>query len=311
MPKTHLLIDGDVIAFSAAAAVQRNYKDDFGYMWPFASIAEGEACVENMLWNLKAGLKADSHEVFLSDPTENWRRAVDPNYKTNRTGPRPMLLDHLKDYLAQKHGAVWWEGLEADDTLSILMTTPPGGETYGTRYEGGAVTAYKHKAPDPLPRLICVGRDKDFKTIPGLHHSIRMDIGTSGEYLVREVSKAEADRFHLMQALAGDATDGFHGCPGIGLPRAEKIIAEPVRLVPQEGVKTRGKDKGGAVTRWFSEPTNDYWACIVSHYRKQGLTEAHALITARLARLLRHGDYEDGKVTLWTPEVLIKEGIRP
>lgn len=289
---THLLIDGDVIAFSAAAAVQRNYMDDFGYMWPFASAVEGEAVVENMLWGLKVGLKAQSHEVYLSDPKENWRTSVDPTYKTNRVGVRPMLLDHLKQYLRDKHGAVHWEGLEADDTLSILMTDPKTAEQFGTR-------------------TICVGRDKDFKTIPGLHHSIRMDVTPSGGMLVREVSKAEADRFHLMQALAGDRTDGFDGCPGIGLDRAEKIIANPVRLVPEAGVKTRGKDKGGAVTRWFSEPTNDYWACIVSHYRKQGLTEKHALITARLARLLRFGEYDNGAVTLWTPEVLQREGIRP
>lgn len=305
--KTHLLIDGDILAFSAAAAVQRSYKDDFGYIWPFASIAEGEAVVENMMWNLRQGLNASSWEVYLSDPEENWRRSVDPTYKTNRGGPRPMLLDHLKDYLRSKHGAVHWEGLEADDTLSILMTDPAT-PLLAARRHGLEMPGIQHG--NPL-RLICVGRDKDFKTIPGYHHSIRMDIGSSGEYLVRHISKAEADRFHLMQALAGDATDGFYGCPNIGLPRAEKIIAEPKLLVPQAGVKTRGKDKGGQVTRWFEEPTNDYWACIVSHYRKAGLTEKHALITARLARLLRYGEYDNGAVTLWTPEVLQREGIRP
>jgi len=281
--RTHLLIDGDVIAFSAAAAVQRNYMDDFGYMWPFASAREGEAVVENMLWGLKNGLKAQSHEVYLSDPKENWRTAVDPTYKTNRVGVRPMLLDHLKQYLRDKHGATHWDGLEADDTLSILMQN-------GERPSG--------------ERTICVGRDKDFACIVGLHHSIRMDIGASGEYLVREVTPWMAQRFHLMQALAGDATDGFKGCPGIGLPRAAKIIDEPVRLVPQPGVKTRGVDKGGEVTRWFAEPTNDLWACVVSHYRKQGLTEKHALITARLANLLAPDQYDrkTGAVTLWTPE---------
>jgi DNA polymerase-1 len=309
--QTHLLIDGDVIAFSAAAAVQRNYMDDFGYMWPFASAVEGEAVVENMLWGLKVGLKGKDEvrmptsEVYLSDPKENWRTSVDPTYKTNRVGVRPMLLDHLKQYLRDKHGAVHWEGLEADDTLSILMTTPR------THLEEMPSLIAGVEGSDRPRRVICVGRDKDFKTIPGLHHSIRMDVSASGGMLVREVSKAEADRFHLMQALAGDRTDGFDGCPGIGLDRAEKIIANPVRLVPEAGVKTRGKDKGGAVTRWFSEPTNDYWACIVSHYRKQGLTEKHALITARLARLLRYGEYDNGAVTLWTPEVLQREGIRP
>ena len=124
--------------------------------------------------------------------------------------------------------------------------------------------------------------------------------------LIREVTQWEADRFHLIQTLAGDATDGFYGCPGLGMTRAATIIDNPVRLVPQDGVKTRGVNKGDVVTRWMAEPTSDYWACIVSHYRKAGLGEPEALVTARLARILRHGEYdrETEVVTLWTPEML-------
>lgn len=283
--KTNLLVDEDIVAFVSSAAAQRNLQDEYGYVRPFANTVEGEALVENMLWSLKVGLKADSFEVYLSDPEHNWRREVDPTYKTNRVGERPLLLDYLKDYLREKHGAVHWDGLEADDTLSLLMTSP----ALGTNQ-----------------RLICVGRDKDFKSIPGLHHSWKQDVDLAGNMKVREVTPWEADRFHMIQALAGDRIDGFNGCPGIGMDRAASIIDQPVRLVPQEGVKTRGVNKGEAVTRWIAEPTRDYWACIVSHYRKQGLTEDDALVTARLARLLRHGEYdrETGAVTLWTPDKL-------
>lgn len=285
--KTHLLVDGDIVAFVSSAAAQRNLQDEYGYVRPFANTVEGEALVENMLWSLKVGLKADSFEVYLSDPEHNWRREVDPTYKTNRVGERPLLLDYLKDYLREKHGAVHWDGLEADDTLSLLMTSP----ALGTNQ-----------------RLVCVGRDKDFKSIPGLHHSWKQDVDLAGNMKVREVTQWEADRFHMIQALAGDRIDGFNGCPGIGMDRAATIIDNPTRLVPQEGVKTRGVNKGEAVTRWIAEPTRDYWACIVSHYRKQGLTEDDALVTARLARLLRHGEYdrETGAVTLWTPDKLPK-----
>ena len=110
----------------------------------------------------------------------------------------------------------------------------------------------------------------------------------------------------MIQALAGDAIDGFAGCPGIGMKRAAEIIDNPTRLVPQEGVKTRGVNKGEAVTRWMAEPTRDYWACIVSHYHKAGLTEEDALKTARLARILRHGEYnpETEELRLWTPDSL-------
>lgn len=281
MTKTHLLIDGDVIAFVAAAAAQSYLVDSAGWHLPIANEREGEAIVDNLLHGLKAGLGADSADVYLSDPVENWRKLVDPTYKENRSGgERPLLLVHLKEYLKQTSGASWWPGLEADDTLGILATTPGG-----------------------VRRTIVVGRDKDFLSIPGLHHTIGKDKNADGQLVVRGVTQWQADRFHLLQTLAGDRVDGYYGCPGIGMERAAQIIDCPMRLVPQKGVKTRGVNKGEEVTRWMSEPTTDYWACIVSHYEKHGLTEADALRTARLARILRHGEYDADTegVTLWNP----------
>lgn len=290
MTKTHLLIDGDIIAFSSAAAAQAIWVDDAGWHVPIANEREGEAIVDNMLHGLKQGLKAQSFEVILSDPRDNWRKQVDPTYKTNRKDTaRPLLLSHLKAYLQLKHKAYWWAGLEADDVLGWKMTDPIG--------DTGEALRFRH---------VCVGRDKDFKSIPGLHHSIKQDIGPNGEMLVRQISQWEADKFHLLQTLAGDRVDGYYGCPGIGMDRAEGIIDAPMRLVPAKGVKTRGVNKGEAVTRWVGEPTTDLWACIVSHYEKMGLGETEALVTARLARILRHGEYdrETESVTLWTPDKL-------
>lgn len=307
--KTHLLIDGDVVAFIAAAASQSVFINEFGWASPQGHTVMGEATVENMLFALKAGLKADSFEVILSDPDDNWRKAVDERYKTNRVGERPVLLDYLKQYLRDKHGAYHWAGLEADDTLGILMTTPPPCELLpqGSCNVCGLAADEVDGCLDSPRRLICVGRDKDFKSIPGLHHMIKHDVGPKGELLVREVSQWEADRFHMVQTLAGDKVDGYDGCPGIGMVSAERIIDNPVRLVPQEGIITRGVNKGKAVTKWMAEPTSDYWACIVSHYRKAGLNEDDALRTARLARILRHGEYdpETEELTLWTPDKLI------
>lgn len=286
--KTHLLIDGDIVAFSSAAAAQGVLTDDSGCIQPIAFEHEGEALVENMLTKMKVGLGADSSWIILSDPHDNWRRLVDPEYKMNRAGMvKPLLLGHLKAYLQANHGARWWPGLEADDVLGLMMTNP------NTNTDGET-------------RTICVGRDKDFKSIPGLHHSWKQDVGPKGELLVREVTQWEGDRFHMMQTLAGDRVDGFPGCPGIGLDRAAGIVDAPMILVPTHGIKTRGVNKGEPTTKWVGEPTQDYWACIVSNYLKHGLTEADALRTARLARILRYGEYdrETESVTLWTPDKL-------
>ncbi|GJE18774.1 hypothetical protein [Methylobacterium marchantiae] len=301
--KTHLLIDGDVIAFSSAAAAQMVVHDrESGWMTHQANATVGEAIVENALWTLKMGLKADSFEVIITDPEDNWRRSVDDTYKRNRTGERPMLLGYLKDYLREKHGAYFWPGLEADDVLSVKMTCP--GKTCGSR--ACRLGPGCPECDAPSVRFICVGRDKDFKTIPGLHHTWKSDVSSSGVYQVREVSQWEADRFHMIQTLAGDAVDGFAGCPGLGMKRAAEVIDNPVILVPERAVKTRGVNKGEETVKWVSEPTRDYWAAIVSQYRKAGKTEADALVSARLARLLRHGEYdpETEELTLWTPEKL-------
>lgn len=307
--ETHLLIDGDILAFVSAAATQSYIEDSFGYIRPFANTKMGEAVLENMLFDIKTSLKGTSQTIVLSDPQDNWRKSIDPTYKTNRVGERPLLLDYLKDYLRQEHGAFHWEGLEADDTLGVLMTEPrckcpPESVPADLRESCEMCRGCVHSDPKTY---ILVGRDKDFNSLPGLHFTVK-DYKPDGSPNIREVTPWEADRFHMMQTLAGDAVDGYAGCPGIGMARAAEIIDKPRLLVPNDGVKTRGVNKGEAVTRWVSEPTRDYWACIVSHYRKAGLTEADALKTARLARILRWGEYdpETQELTLWTPAMLPK-----
>ncbi len=283
-----LLIDGDVIAFIAAAAAQQNSEDEFGFITPFANRHVGEALVDNMIIGLEQAFNSSHFRVALTDPKENWRKGVYENYKGNRKDSvRPLLLTVLKDYLTSKYGAFFWPGLEADDVLGILNTEPQA-------YEG---------------RRILVGKDKDFLTVPGDYHKLGDYVGSKP--VVKTVTPWEAQRFHLFQTLTGDAVDGYPGCPGIGKTRAEALLESPVRLVPGEGVITRGVNKGNSVTRWVSEPTRDLWAMVVSHYRKgyQGTDvdgETEALRTARLAYILHHEDYnrETEEITLWTPDRL-------
>lgn len=283
---TTLLMDGDVFTYMVASAVQKVEEDGFGYLRPFANIAEGEAALDNMILKLCDSLKATHLRMVLSDPESNWRMEIAPDYKANRTDlARPLLLARLKEYLRVVYGAFHWAGLEADDTLGILATEEVG-------YAG---------------RRIVVGRDKDFLSIPGLHHTIG-DVDASGSPIVREVTRAAADRFHMVQALAGDRIDGYAGCPGIGMTRAERIIDDPKLLVPQKGIVTRGPRKGEETTKWVGEPTADIWQCVVSHYRKEGLTEEDAIRTARLARILRAEDYDQdkGRIILWTPDKIVR-----
>jgi hypothetical protein len=121
---------------------------------------------------------------------------------------------------------------------------------------------------------VCVSIDKDMKTIPGAHYNY----GRQENYVV---SAQEANYNHLIQTLTGDATDGYAGCPGIG-----KVTA--VKLLPN------------LCAAWDKDVA---WEKVVFAYKKAGLSEEVALENARVARILRHTDYDFKKkeVKLWQP----------
>jgi DNA polymerase-1 len=114
---------------------------------------------------------------------------------------------------------------------------------------------------------IMVSQDKDFKSIPGNHYNPRKQ-----EFFT--VSQTDGDRFHLFQTLVGDTTDNYKGCPGFGPVKAESILNNSAS-----------------------------WESVVECYKKSGLTEEDALVQARVARILRHGEYNKMlcEVKLWTP----------
>lgn len=280
--RSHLLIDGDVVAFIAASAVQKVIEDENGLLTYWADPVDGEIAVERLLGDIRQLRSGASETVFLSDKW-NWRFDVDASYKSNRKDSvRPLLLDRLKDYLRAK-GAVSHPGLEADDAIGI-MATAPGADT---------------------EERIIVGRDKDFASIPGLHHQLKNPEyrDASGKAILKAITLEEADRWHMVQTLSGDLVDGYPGCPGIGPKRALAAVAECQRFVPEKGVITRGPRKGHPTIKWRSEPAESVWECVVSHYVKAGLGEMEALTTARLARILRWGefDFQTNEVTLWLP----------
>jgi DNA polymerase-1 len=121
---------------------------------------------------------------------------------------------------------------------------------------------------------IVVSVDKDLKTVPGKLYNPKKD-----ELGVQVITPEEAQFNHLKQVLMGDPVDGYHGVKGIGPKKAEKILTEA----------------GPALT--------DQWKAILMTYREAGLKLEDALVTARVARIIRKGEYDLQKrrVNLWTP----------
>jgi len=176
------------------------------------------------------------------------RREVLPTYKHNRKGKRkPLVFSALREYCFDVYRTICINTLEADDLMGLLATGWKRG----------------------LGKTIIVSEDKDMSTIPGLLYN-----PNRAEEGIRKITKKEADLSHLTQALVGDATDGYVGCPGVGPKTAAKWLK-------------KGK-----------------WVEVIAAYEKAGLTEADALVQARVARILRRGEYNhrSKKVNLWKPQ---------
>ena len=133
------------------------------------------------------------------------------------------------------------------------------------------------EADDVLSILSCenggiiVSLDKDFKSVPSKYYNWnRPDDG------VVAITEAEADRAFMMQVLTGDIADNYSGCPGVGPKKAEKIL---------EGLTS----------------IESMWDAVKKAFKKAGFGEEEALVQARLARILRKGEYDKktGKVKLW------------
>lgn len=245
---TTLLVDGDILAYWACSGVEEatDWGDDW---WTLTADAkQAKQMVDAQLANYKNVLGGTRVVVCLSDSVDNWRWDVLPSYKGNRLGKRkPVCYRPVREYIIDTYTTEILPRLEADDVLGLLSTGP--------QIKG---------------RKIIVSEDKDLKTIPGLLYN-----PNRGEEGVREISIEEANRWHLMQTLTGDAVDNYKGCPGIGPVKAEKLLDE-----------------------------SPSWATVKAAYEKAGLSEEEALRQARVARILRHGEYDArrGQVIYWSPD---------
>ncbi len=122
---------------------------------------------------------------------------------------------------------------------------------------------------------IAVSADKDFATIP-CKLFIPASHGKDGSW--HTFTEDEANRNWLIQAMTGDVIDNYKGIPGVGPVKAAKVI-------PQ------------------TAPVADMWRAVQLAFHAAGQTSEQALLMARLARILRHGEYDFAtkEVKLWEP----------
>ena len=248
MTKTALAIDGDIFLWECALGceVAWDWGDD---LWTLHGDArEARQRFDVQIANLKEKLNAATITIALSGE-RNWRKEVLPTYKANRKKTRkPVVFHALKQYVRETYKYAEYSNLEADDVCGMLM----GKKMWNTKYE-----------------KILVSSDKDLKQIKGLHYNPGRP-----EEDVSEVTLEDGHYNHLLQALTGDAVDGYSGCPGIGPKTAAKLLKP-----------------------------DPCWDTVRRAYEDQGFDESDALQQARVAYIMREGDYnfETNEVKLWEP----------
>ena len=237
-----LLIDSDFVAYKAAQACEECI--DFGEDVVIAQsdFKETLKVFERELQKITTAMMDDEIILYFSSP-KNFRKEIFPDYKGHRNRRKPLGYKRLVNHCCDNFNVVIRDGLEADDSLGMDAT--------------------KHPSTDN----VIVSPDKDMRQIPGVLWDLTND--------VEEITKEDGDRWHLIQALAGDATDGYSGCPGIGVKRASDILNK------------------------HKTP----WSAVCKAYEDKGLSDDDALMNARLAKILQHEDYdyEKEQVILWSP----------
>lgn len=237
-----LLIDSDFLAYKAAQACEIGI--DFGedVIIAQSQFSEVLKVFHNELNKVTKAMMEDDFILYFSS-TKNFRKEIYPDYKGHRMKRKPLGYKRLLNYCRKNHNFKLIEGLEADDTIGIEAT----------RFAD--------------PNNIIVSPDKDMRQIPSMLWNMKDD--------VVEITKDDGDKWHLVQSLSGDPTDGYSGCPGIGVKRATELL----------------------------DKNENKWEAVCKAYRDRGLSDDDALLNARLAKILQKEDFDHDRnqPILWTP----------
>ena len=247
----NLLIDADYIVYKCCAACETEIDYGEDVIFVTSNYSDAYKAVTRDISNITKQFGDFATPILFFSDSNNFRKKISPDYKGHRNRKKPCGYKRVIRDLRINYEVIVMKTLEADDAMGIYATAHPGN--------------------------IIVSPDKDMRQIPGKLYNL-----TDTTYITPE----EGARWHLIQTLAGDQTDGYSGVPGIGVKRAETLF-----------------DKEG-----YS------WQTVLKAFNDKGLTEDDALLNARLARILTLDDYDTKRQEpiLWTPEVsfTIDDGAR-
>ena len=237
----NLLIDADYIVYKCCAACEKEIDYGEDVIFVTSNYSDAYKAVTRDISNITKQFGDFATPILFFSDSNNFRKKISPDYKGHRNRKKPCGYKRVISNLKIQYNVIIMKQLEAEDAMGIYATAHPGN--------------------------CIVSPDKDMKQIPGKLYNLE------DNWVITE---EEGAKWHLIQTLAGDQTDGYSGVPGIGVKRAETLF-----------------NKQG-----YS------WATVVQAFEDKGLTETDALTNARLAKILTIDDYDTKRQEpkLWSPE---------
>lgn len=174
---TIALIDGDILLYRIGFTTQEETEA--------IALVRLNQYIDDILYKSKAS----DYKLYLTG-SNNFRKAIYPDYKANRKADKPKHFKALKDYMINFEQAILEEDQEADDAMGINQTDST---------------------------IIC-SIDKDLLMIPGKHYNFVKEKFTT-------VTEEEGLYTFYKQLLTGDSTDNIPGLPKVGPKTAEKLLA--------------------------------------------------------------------------------------
>ena len=183
-----VLVDGDIVAYRAAFACEKDFPD--------RAAKKVDEIMGDILERTCEFISPNAYEVYLTGKG-NFRHEVAKTvpYKGNRSNrPKPIHLSFCRDYLVIEYNSRVTVGQEADDAIAI-------------------------RATELGPDTIIASIDKDFLQVPCVHYNFMRDTFTrSSEFYGLK-------RFYS-QILTGDVTDNIVGLYRVGPKTAEKMLKD-------------------------------------------------------------------------------------
>ena len=235
-----ILCDADFIVYKSCAAAETEIDWSDDTILVTSRFSDAYAATRRELAKLETKFGSDATLILFFSDSVNFRKKIFPEYKGHRNRKKPCGYKRVINKLKTEFKVIIVPTLEADDSMGIYATKHPGN--------------------------VIVSPDKDLKQIPGTLYNFDETF---------TVTETEGAKWHLIQSMAGDQTDGYAGVPGIGVKRATSLFEE----------------------HGYS------WKTVLKVFTEKELTEETALVNARLARILTADDYdfENKKPKLWTP----------